>query len=86
MIIKRNPQLVIPAKSWDLTNRGTRAGIQNRLKRSTYVKINDSLDSMVERVRVFDHALKGVCDVQPDLIMIACNILHCRGRIVNYRH
>jgi len=35
----------------------------------------NSLDSVSERVRVFDRALQGVCDVQPDLIMIACNTL-----------
>lgn len=35
----------------------------------------NSLDSMSERVRVFDRALAGVHSYSPDLIMIACNTL-----------
>ena len=35
----------------------------------------NSLDSLSERVRVFDRALAGVHSYNPDLIMIACNTL-----------
>lgn len=35
----------------------------------------NSLDSISERVRVFDQALAGVHSYSPDLIMIACNTL-----------
>lgn len=35
----------------------------------------NSLESVSERISVFDHALVGVSDHQPDLIMIACNTL-----------
>lgn len=35
----------------------------------------NSLESVSERIRVFDRALKGIGRYQPDLIMIACNTL-----------
>jgi glutamate racemase len=35
----------------------------------------NSLESVAERISVFDRALEGVSNFQPDLIMIACNTL-----------